>query len=449
VLNSLKKFWPLLPMLLLASGPPVFRQGFRASTESMNGKLDVWSMVQVGAYGLAAVIAVLYLLPRIRIGIPARHGAIAALATLLVATCALSGLWAVARLTTVAYSLLMGSGLLIVAQFANSVGEQHDGFMTSLYWLQFLSLVLGVAVLVTYQFQPGVVAFYDHGLRVRGGNVAVLGLCGTVGLAVSAYRMLFITPRWWLVDLGFIGLGGLALYYARTRGLYVATGVSLCVLIGFYLRAATSTRVLYWRVLGVMIGLAAIGTLLIYDGSWFENLWSRGSTESITNLSSRTYIWGYTIAEVFKQPWGFGYTTGFRDLFDHMNWFRQLQFQDESGMPAEFIGEAHNSHLEFLVGPGWIGFFLYLALLWCVFLRMCGAVRFAASEDALHAARLCLILFFGFIVDGMTASAYALPLHQPFGYLLFVCALALGVEAFNRRQMRLAQPELRSSLHPS
>lgn len=387
-------------------------------------------MFQIAVYLLAGGLAAYYL-TRAHARHLGRHQTTpTTLAGLLFFLCIFSALWSPSFIATVALSGLLGLAMLVTAQFAFYGAQLEADPIVLLHWLRLVAVLLVLLVWVSYAVGIGTTGGWtpEHGFRVRGGRVGVLSMLGPVVALISGYFLVFRLGHP-VPQLVWIFFGIAAVWYSKTRGGYVTLLMAGAAIWCFWLWASLKHKRHAFR--NVMISallVAGLTLLLIVQGGFFENVWTRGHPQAITTLTQRTTIWGWIAEKVTEQPFGLGYATGFRHLFISMDPVTRYAYRRE-GLVVERIGEAHNSHLEFLVGAGWLGFLIYLGLLVVIALRVYRVLRLVpAGTNLAHAGRVVAVMLMMFVVEGMTNSAYALPTRQPFGFFLFAVGLVFMLE---------------------
>ncbi len=424
-------WWWALPSFLLASGPPVVRVAGRDALASLRGELDFWVVFQVAVYGLAGAVAAWQLVRRFGVSLSRRQALPAALALLLLVACAVSAVWSPSAIATLAITALLGIAMLVVTQFAVCGTRINGDPLVLLHGLRLLAggLILLVWVSFSIYFgDPGRWLF--AGFRNRGGTIGVLATLGPVLVLISGYFLVFGFGRRW-VQLAWIVLGIGAVWQSQTRAAYVTVILAVGGVWLFWVVESLKRR--RRAVLGILFSgalIAALPLALMAQGGFVQGLWYRGDhPATMTTLSHRTTIWSWIFERVGEQPFGLGYSTGFRYLFTTMDPAARYAYQ-RKGLMISQIGEAHNSHLEFLLGAGWPGFLFYAGLITIVVVRALRILRFTAvGTRAAHAGRIVALLLLMFLVEGLTNSAYALPTRQPFGFLLFVMGMIFMLEA--------------------
>ncbi|MEQ1438044.1 O-antigen ligase family protein [Fontimonas sp. SYSU GA230001] len=426
-------------MLLIASGPPMLRDERRGALASLQGQIDAWILWQLAVYALAGGLALLYLAGPLRRGVHRRNGPLLALSGFLCLLFATSSLWSPSIVATLSMSLLLGLAMLVTAQFASTGARLDHGALDLLGALRLLAGVLmGLVMLAYLTDQRGIVQWVPTGIRVRGGRLGVQQTLGPTVFVISLYFLAFgLRNR--ATELFWIAFSLAAVWMARTRAAYVTVAIGALGVWVLWIRTHPERRRLMQKLLLTSIVASILLALVAAFSGLLQATWYRGgSADSVTTLSHRTTVWSWTFREIAERPWGFGYSTGFRNMFLNIDAVTSDAYRYE-GLLVERIGEAHNSHLEVLVAAGWTGFAIYLGILGIVVHRGVRVLRMRGiSAELRHGARVAMILLAMFMVDGMTTSSYALPTRQPFGILLFVIGLVLIIEA--RASVRAPRP---------
>jgi O-antigen ligase len=427
-----------LPMFLLVSGPPMLRGDWRDPLATLRGALDVWALWQAAVYLFAGALALALLLRPLREGVHRRQAPLLLLSALMVTLFCASSLWSPAIAATFAMGALLGIALLVTAQFAHNGARLRADPVRLLEILLWLAGGLAAAVLIAYLLEiRSVMVWSPSGVRVRGGRLGTQTILGPVIFLIALY-FLAMRLRPAAPMLAWIAFGAVVIGLARTRATYIITLFGALLVWLLWIREISGRR--GWMLkaaISLIVGSALIGTALVSSGA-IERQWLRGgSTDSLTTLSHRTTIWSWTFERIAERPMGFGYSTGFRQMFLTMDPIARDAYRYE-GLAVERIGEAHNAFIEMFVAAGFPGLLLCLSLLGIVLYR--GAnVALLERECApwRHAARLALILLMMCLLDAMTKSAYALPGRQSFGILLFLAGLLVMLDcqrsARNRR----------------
>ena len=115
------------------------------------------------------------------------------------------------------------------------------------------------------------------------------------------------------------------------------------------------------------LGLSAI-FVLTFGSDRIEREWLSGD-RTVSNLSHRTTIWKWSFKRVAQQPWGFGFTTGFRTIFLKIPMPEKVAIARD-GLIVDRIGQTHNAYIEFLIGTGWLGAAALLMVVGGIYLRL-------------------------------------------------------------------------------
>lgn len=417
-------------MFVIVSGPPMLRSELRDPLASLQGKIDIWILWQLAAYGFAGGLALLYLLRPLRTGFERRQIVLIVLCAMLCAVFATSALWSPSPVTTFGMSVLLGVAMLVTAQFVNTGARLGFSSLELLGALRLLAGIIIALVFLAYLLRlRGIIEWTPTGTRIRGGRLGTQQILAPVVFTISLYFLAFrLKPA--LAQLAWMAFALAAIWAARTRAAYITTALASLGVWILWIRAHPEHRRLMQKLLITIVAATALAVLAAASTGLLSKTWHRGgSTDTLTTLNHRTTIWAWTFKQIGKQPWGFGYSTGFRHMFLNMDEVTRDAYRYE-GLVVERIGEAHNAHVEIFVSAGWIGFALYVALLAIIAFRALRALRLAQpGSDAQHGTQLVLVLLGMFMVDGMTTSSYALPTRQSLGLLLFAAGVVLILEA--------------------
>jgi O-antigen ligase len=194
--------------------------------------------------------------------------------------------------------------------------------------------------------------------------------------------------------------------------------------------ARTNQRAAYtviWEfAASIVLGGALVGAI---GGARIWSIFNRGqSAEGIESASGRTEIWKYVVQYSLAHPQGMGYVAGFRILF-------RSYFTLGLDLAVNQIGNAHNTFLQFLADAGWVALAIYLLILAKVlalgfrYARKRTSAIFMPDKASCHALRCALVLLIYFLVEGLDAADFAIPLRVPFYFQYITTALILASSA--------------------
>lgn len=425
-----------LPAFLIVSGPPLARGEQRDALASLQGSVDAWIAWQLFVYVLAGALAVVYLIRPLRNGFSTRSGALLGFCALLLLLFSASSIWSPSVVATLGMSLLLCVAMLVTAQFAYSGAQSKVDTIALLNALRLLAGAIAALVLLIHLLGfRGMAEWVPTGIRIRGGRLGTQQILGPTVYAISLYFLAFrLRPAF--TQLLWIAFSLAVIWTARTRAAYITMAMASAFIWFAWIRTRAQRRQTMQKLLVTAVAATTLAALVAASAGLLRSTWYRGSSaDTVSTLSHRTTIWNWTLEQVAEHPFGFGYSTGFRQMFLTMDPITADAYLHE-GLVVERIGEAHNSHLEILVAAGWPGFAAYLAILGIVGFRGIGAMRAARRHpDLRHGLQLSLILLAIYLADGMTTSAYALPTRQSFGLLLFAIGMVVMIAARTRKSI--------------
>lgn len=425
--RSLLKFFVRYPIFLLAFGPPIFRTH---GIDATQGKIDFWSVLQVGWLFLIAVRAIRRLLSARLILIPKQIQSILRLAFILGLLYLASAIYSPSPAISAAYSVLYLLTMICVLEFIVDTYQNSLSWVECLFQLRRVSLLLLILVALTilfhtsgsYEVLPG------EGVRSIGSSVASLSLVSPIICIVSAYSFQYLLePRGRAFFLFLVGLG--AELFSQSR--FSEGALLLCLLLTFLPWVwSASRRRAYARIAGFVtfatLACAAVGVI------GRERIWTifnKGqSSEAIQSFSGRTEMWAFVFKYCLAHPQGMGYVAGFRIVF------RQY-FSLNSGTSLSQLGTAHNTYVDVLAGAGWLALGIYLIMLAKIVTL---AWRFAKKQDriystvdqsSIHGIRCSFLLLAFCLFYGMGATEFSAPMRGSFGILYTIIAIILGALA--------------------
>jgi O-Antigen ligase len=425
---SFLKFLQRYPIFLLAFGPPILRAGI-VGTDTSQAHFDSWNVFQVGWISLIALRAILRLASARSILIPKQIRSILRLSFILGFLFVVSITYSPGRVISAEYCVLYFLNLICVVEFLVDAYRNPPNWMNCLIQLRLISILLFVLVLVTLIFSPKLVlsVIPGAGIRLLGGMVASVGLISATMAIVSAYCFLnSIESR--ARSLQFFAVGLIGTVVVQSRGADIALFATLAVLaIGF---AKTRRRFAYVLMSGLMASILLLGVVIgTIGGKRVWDTFNRGQDiADVITVSGRTGAWKSVIEYTLAHPEGMGYIAGIRAT-------HRVGADTTMHGLLNRSGGTDNSYIEILGDAGWIALALYLVMLAKVFaLGLRFAIRyspaaFASEASALHALRCALLLFLFYLIEGMEASGFVLPMQGGFYYQNITIAIILGASA--------------------
>jgi hypothetical protein len=424
----LLKFLQRYPIFLLAFGPPIFRAPI-VGTDTSQAHFDLWNVFQVGWICLIALRAILRLASARSILIPKQVRSILRLSFILGFLFLVSITYSPGRVISSEYCLLYFLSLICVVDFLVDAYRNPPNWMECLLQLRRISFLLFVLVLVTLPFEPRLVLQVapGAGIRLLGGAVAPVGLVCAFMAIVSAYCFLnSLEARIRSVQFFVIGVTGTVIM--QSRGADIALFATLAVLA--FGVAKTRRRFAYLLMSGLIASILLLGLVIgTIGGNRIWDTFNRGQDiANVKTASGRTTEWQYVIEYTVSHPQGMGYIAGIR---------RTHRVGGDTSMHALLnrSGGSDNSYVETLGDAGWIALALYLTMLakvvalgWRCAIRYSPAA-FPAVASAVHAIRCALLLFIFYLIEGMDASTFVLPLQGGFYYQNITIAIILGASA--------------------
>jgi len=425
--RSLLKFFTRYPIFLLAFGPPIFRSH---AIDATQGRIDFWSVLQVGWLSLIAARAIWRLLSAQLMFIPKQVRSVLRLAFILGLLFLASATYSPSPAVSAAYSVFYFLTVICVAEFIVDAYRNPPNWVECLFQLRRVSLLLLILVALTILFHTSNAYEVSRGAEVRtiGGSVASLSLISPIICLVSAYSFQYLLePRGRAFFLFLVGLG--AELISRSR--FSEAALFLCLLLTFLPWAwNASRRRAYARIAGFMTfaALACVGVGVIGR----ERIWTifnKGqSFETIESFSGRTEIWAFVLKYCLAHPQGMGYVAGFRIVF------RQY-FSLNSGNSLSQLGTAHNTYVDVLAGAGWLALGIYLIMIAKIvklgwrFAKKQYRISSTVDQSSVHGIRCSLLLLVFCLFYGMGATEFSAPLRGSFGILYAIIAIILGASA--------------------
>lgn len=426
--NRAEKIHALLvmaPILLIAFGPPVWRQfGGRSLNATASGDIDLGILYQLFCYSLALVTVVLWLLRRNDSLHITQAGLLRFSLYFMVFVClAGSALVSPAPMSTVVFAGLFGIGLLSAMKLAVDLQEGHVTAAEAFEWLHRINLLLVILVLLSSVLDLWSVTVVSHGLlRIKGGQVADLSFCGVLLIIWAMDRYIYRGEE--LKPLLLIGLAMICLYLPHIR-----TGQSVALFVVLYylvVNALSSHRVR--RSLWVPMLLFGVPLVAIMLGVFFDHIIqiaTRGNVGQTSSLSGRTLIWAWIEQKLSYKPMGIGYVAGFRDAFQSMNPVEVYNFQRQ-GLITQRIGAAHSSYYEFWIGTGW------LAGTYCI-LVIFGSLLFSAVRSffsgllgvAVSVQHQYFVFVLALLIFAFVKSSPVIPPDHVFGVICFLTGMGI------------------------
>jgi O-antigen ligase len=413
------------PILLLAFGPPEFKEG-TTNVDTSQAHADFWNFIQVGWLFLIATRAIYRLVSNRKIRLPRPTRSVLILAFSLVTLFLISIAYSPGRAVSAEYLTLFVLTLICVIEFLVDVYQNPPDWIRFLLELRSICLVLVCVVIAVLPFEPtwvlGVVE--GHGFRLLGGQVGSMDVMCPIIAIVSAYCFLHKleskTKSLWLTFLGIVGL-----LSTQVRG--AELGV-LVVMIVLGREWAKANRRLAFLLMSVFASLFLL-VVLVIAAVGPDRIWSviaRGQdTEQVLSASGRTDQWSAVAQYCIDHPQGLGYISGIRHA--HLG-----RFAMGTHLELNEVGGTDSSYVEVLGDAGWLAFFIYLLMLGKVaavgwrFSRDRSLTRVKYEVNMRHTLKCALLLFLFCAIEQFENSDFALPLRQAFyaQYILF--AIILG-----------------------
>ncbi len=414
------------PVFLLAFGPPLFRS---ASIDATAGKIDLWSVLQVGLVSLIGFRAIYRLASSESIRIPKKIRSVLKFIFFLGVLFLLSATYSPSRLVSIAYSGLYLLTFACVVEFIADVYIAPPNWLQCLFHLRFIALLLIALDFVVLPFKPGLILSFEEGsgLHFSGGTIGpVTVLCPLIAI-ISAYVFLHsLEPKVRSIFFFLVGIAGVL--SAQARGCELALLFSLSILALEWAR--TSKRSAYILISGFMAFIlffaAATGSI---GGGRIWSTFNRGeSAQGIATASGRTVMWHFAIQYCLKHPQGMGYVVGFRMLF-------KTYHAVGLTLDPSHIGNAHNCYVQVLADAGWLALAVYLIMLIKIiyvgwrFAKTPTQETPASCRVPLHVLRCTIVMLIYLLAGGLTSADGVVPLRTPFYWQNILIAVILGISA--------------------
>ena len=419
----------LMPSLLMVFGPPVWRAyGSRGLGASAAGRVDVFVLLQLLVYGLAAAVVVMHVLKWRDQRLMPRQIAPWVLGLLSIPT--LMWMSAInapsAFLTTVMSSLFaIGLGSAIFVGLCIGTDKLRLEFVLTAFFK--VNLILILLVLVANIVSPETVNVYSQGRwRVKGNDIGNMSLAGAVTFVYAAYHFMRTGRVLWSGVLVFFAAIALSLPDVRIGYAAAALGVGAMLLFSLRMRGGVAEpQVAGYRtnLLGpAAVLLPVLGVLIA--AFFYDDIYSaltRDKPEALSTLSGRTLIWDWISdnAEVFV---GHGFVAGFRHDFQGMSIGEYRGLMLESLNPSK-IGSAHSAFFELVYGLGWLGAIWVAGIVMATLFTRLSTLKLSDRFDHLMVRVIAMVM----VTYCLTQSTFLLPPSHEFGCLMYAIAIALGV----------------------
>jgi hypothetical protein len=414
------------PIFLLAFGPPLFRSG---AIDATKGKIDLWSVLQVGLLSSIALRAIYRLAAPESILIPKQIRSVLKFAFFLGVLFLTSVTYSPSRMVSMAYAVLYFLTFACVVEFIVDVYRNPLNWMQCLLHLRFIALLLLALDFIVLPFNPNLILGFEEGagLRFGGGGVGPVALICPMIAIISAFTFLHsLEPRRRSAFLFLVGLAGsLSL---QSRGCSLALLLSLSILAFGW--AKTGKRSAYILISGFMAFVLFFGVVMgEMGGGRIWTIVNRGeSSQRIATASGRFDVWQFVIHYCLRHPQGMGYVAGFRMIFKDYHAVGM-------NLDPSHIGNAHNCYFQVLSDAGWLALAVYLTML----VKIVGmAWRFANKrafpsgmpDSQCRESTECLMFMLVYLLAvGMDTSGPSVPLSAPFYWQNIIVALILGISA--------------------
>jgi O-antigen ligase len=441
---SFLKFLVRYPIILLAFGPPIFRESSaNPGLDSSQAHFDIWNVLQVGLLCLIAARAIVRLGVVRSVLIPKQVQSVLKWALFLGLLFLLSLVYSPGRVITAEFTVLYFLTWICVVEFIVDAYLNPPNWMQCLFALRRIAIVLLALVVLCLPVNPGFVmnVVPGAGIRLMGGSVAAMGIICPLIAIISAYSFLYsLESRVRSTVLFLVSIAGLAV--TQVRGAELSLILVLAVLGMGWAKASKRSTYVFISVSIAFILLAGVAVTAIGAGRIW-NTFNRGQdTEGILSASGRTGVWADVIRYTVDHPQGMGYIAGIRA--------NRISTNSDTSMHVVLnrIGGTDNAYMQTLADAGWLSLALYLVLLakiaalgWRFAFKRASSASLPNSVPR-HALRCALCLFLLCLVEAMESSGFVLPLRQEFYFQNIIIAIILGAST----SMMIANPVSARSL---
>jgi hypothetical protein len=431
VVNFLKS--PYFPLLIIMSGPPVWRWGYHRSTLSViQGSYDGGTFLKLGAYGaaFALVLWAFFSMQRGRLVLDRMSASVVAL-FMIPLLLGLTFLYAPSAQVTLAFASMMSVGFAC-GVWASRYAARHPNGMDELFkMLFFINFAISLLVLIAYSIDPKAASVYSQGmLRIRGNNIGQMSLAGSIMLMYALH--LGINKNRLVIGVALATYAMFCIKIAELRTDFVIA----FMLAAYFVFAAHAYRprrinVGFLAALRLVAAPAAILVVTFYSDQMISYL-TRDSDVSLSTLSQRTLIWNWVKETVEQYPLGLGYISGFKVHFQNLP-LVEIGSLRHQGLHVDRIGNTHGSFYEILIACGWAG----TILIYAIFLKMLVTPIFKKLMNPaviqLHPLYIpCLIIF---SAQSIVQSDMVIPGGHAFGFTCFVVAMTLAQRRINQQHI--------------
>lgn len=398
------------------SGPPLLRTASRSVTASEEMSIDGWLFLQIGLPVGIAAYTFLFLHQNRRAFqetlATRRSRRMLRLWIWLAVMLFISAFWSPNLMLSLIYAGLFSAGVVMFVFTQVALRRLTFEQIARMYCnlLATVNIALLFLVCTLFAIAPQAVSAEVSGsVRLLGGTVGSVPLVGFNLIVAGAFCLLLTQPKRGAL---LILLGAMCLIFARTRSAYLGALVLIVFIISIAVRRSSGRPIK----LAALISLAGLIGLFFVDPEEIYSILLRST--SLSDLSAftsgRSDIVGWSIAKIAERPMGYGYISGFRDMFT------SLPDDEFLGLIPSRIGNAHNSYLEIAFGAGILGF---ASIVWIMAQTLWMAFRQSLRAPHKSVMSLFFATFASYALFMLTASDFVIPARMAFAHLIILCAV--------------------------
>jgi O-antigen ligase len=313
------------------------------------------------------------------------------------------------------YSLAWAAKLAIAVLLLGAclAGEHDIEDVVSFLWATFWGFVLLTIIPMIQAITSPTPGFTEGGRLSMVSTNGVSAVAGT--LVLIALTLYSLKRRWWVIAFGVLGVAVMIL--AAGKAGIISGIISAALFFLFQKRVASS--------LGVLIGIAAIGILLISVtplGRYFSDYSKSGQGSTI---SGRTELWKSALPAAMASPiLGHGYVAS------------RFASTEEEESAVEDAGHLHNGFLEAFYNNGLIGLVLLLLIHFSILRNLLYVAKHPISRGAYLLAIGCSAVYANLLLNGMFNASFGGHAYAPFMLFLALVLIAEKLRGANESQFR-------------
>jgi O-antigen ligase len=302
------------------------------------------------------------------------------------------------------YSFAWASKLAIAVLLLGTclAGENGSEDIVSFLWATFWGFVLLSTIPMLRAITSPTAGFTAGGRLSMVSTNGVSAVAGT--LVLLALTLYSLQRRRWIVVFGVLGVVVMILAAGKAG---IISGIISAALFFLLQKKIASS-------LGVLIGIAAIGFLLITVTPLGRYIRDYSESGQASTISGRTELWTSVLPAALASPiWGHGYVAS------------RFASTEEDESAIEEAGHLHNGFLEVLYNNGLIGLVLLLLMHFSILRNLLYVAKHPISRGAYFLAIGCSAVYVNLLLNGLFNASFGGHAYAPF--MLFL-ALVLASE---------------------